>query len=223
LLILAPFALFAGFVGVPPDFPVFGAIFSPEHNYFHHLLVYALPFMSNGGAEVFHVDAPAVAWQPVATSLFVAIAGLLVGFFMYGGRKGLAKGQEDPLIKVLGEPIYRTLQKRYYMDDLYNLILVRPSQAIARFVLAVIDKGIIDSILHGIAYVFTVTGDFIKVLNAWLIDGVGDGIPKGIFSLGGFMRRSQGGHVQVYLLIVLAAVLIIGIFLAWSAGAVLAS
>lgn len=222
LLILTPFALFAGFAGVPPDFPIFGAIFSPQDNFFHHLLVYALPFMENGGYEVFHVDAPLFNWIPVLTSIFVGLAGLGVGYLMYG-RKPLEAGQEDPLIKVLGEPIYTTLQKRYYMDDLYNLILVRPSQALARFVLAVIDKGIIDSILHGIAYVFTVTGDFIKVLNAWLIDGVGDGIPKGIFSFGGFMRRSQGGHVQVYLLIVLAAVLIIGIIFAISAGAVLAS
>jgi NADH-quinone oxidoreductase subunit L len=222
LLILAPFALFAGFAGVPPDFPIFGAIFSPVDNFFHHLLVYALPFMQNGGAEVFHVDAPAFNWIPVLTSVFVGLAGLGVGYLMYA-VKPLEAGDEDPLIKVLGEPIYRTLQKRYYMDDLYGLILVRPSQALARFVIAVIDKGIIDSILHGIAKVFTVTGDFIKVMNTWLIDGVGDGIPKGIFSFGGLMRRSQGGHVQVYLLIVLAAVLIIGIFLAWSAGAVLAS
>jgi NADH-quinone oxidoreductase subunit L len=222
LLILAPFALFAGFAGVPPDFPIFGGIFSPEHNFFHHLVVYALPFMQNGGSEVFHVDAPAFNWFPVLVSIVVGLGGLGLGWLMYG-RKPLEAGQEDPLIKVLGAPIYTTLQKRYYMDDLYGLLFVRPSQAIARFVIAVLDKGIIDSILHGIARAFTVTGDFIKVMNAWLIDGVGDGIPKGIFSFGGLMRRTQGGHVQVYLLIVLAAVLIIGIIFAISAGAALAS
>jgi NADH-quinone oxidoreductase subunit L len=38
LIILAFFALFAGFVGIPSDFPLFGAIFSPEHNPFHHFV-----------------------------------------------------------------------------------------------------------------------------------------------------------------------------------------
>jgi len=226
LLILTPFALFAGFVGVPADFEILwipiGRLFASIGGFFHHFVIYALPFMENGGYEVFHVDAPPYNPVPVGTSIIVGLLGLGIGYLMYG-RKPLEAGQPDPLIKILGEPIYTTLQKRYYMDDLYNLILVRPSQAIARFVIAVLDKGIIDSILHGIAYVFTVTGDFIKVMNAWLIDGVGDGIPKGIFAFGGFMRRTQNGRIQAYLLIVLAAVLIIGIIFAISAGAVLAS
>ena len=60
-------------------------------------------------------------------------------------------------------------------------------------------------------------------MNEWLIDGVGDGIPKGIYDFGGWMRGMQNGRIQYYLLIVLAAVLIIGILFAISAGAVLAS
>lgn len=219
LLVLAVFAIVAGFVGVPPDFPIFGAIFSPKYNYFHHLVVYALPYMSNGGYEVFHVDAPAFNWLPVATSFAVALGGLYVGWLLYW-RKPLVAGEADPLIKILGEPIYTTLQKRYYLDDLYALILVRPSQWISRQIVVFLDKGIIDGILHAIARFFIVLGDFIKVMNAWLIDGVGDGIPHGIYDLGGFLRRTQSGRVQQYLLIVLVAAIVIGIFFAISAGAV---
>lgn len=222
LVLLAFFALFAGFIGVPDDFPIFGAIFSPEHNYFHHLVVYALPFMENGGSEAFHVSAPTFNIIPVATSVVVALGGLWLGWVLYG-RKPLEAGEEDPLIKYLGEPIYTALQNRYYMDDLYELIFVRPSQWVSRGVITLLDKGIIDTVLHTIAAVFTFIGDFIKVMNQWLIDGVGDGIPKGIFDLGGWMRGSQNGRIQYYLLIVLAAVLIIGLIFALTSGAVLAS
>ena len=38
LIILAFFAITAGFIGVPSDFPIFGAIFSPDHNAFHHFV-----------------------------------------------------------------------------------------------------------------------------------------------------------------------------------------
>ncbi|GAB5490864.1 MAG: NADH-quinone oxidoreductase subunit L [Phototrophicaceae bacterium] len=222
LILLAFFALFAGFVGVPTDFPIFGAIFSPDHNYFHHLVVYALPYMENGGYEAFHVDAPAFNIIPVLTSIVVALGGLWLGWVMYG-RKPLEAGEEDPLIKYLGEPVYTALQNRYYIDDLYELIFVRPSQFISRGVITLLDKGIIDTMLHTIAAIFTFIGNFIKVMNEWLIDGVGDGIPKGIYDFGGWMRGMQNGRIQYYLLIVLAAVLIIGILFAISAGAVLAS
>jgi hypothetical protein len=85
-----------------------------------------------------------------------------------------------------------------------------------------VDKGIIDSVLHGIARFFTWVGDLTKVLNAWLIDGVGDGIPRGIFQAGGWLRGSQTGKVQQYLLVVLIAAVVIGVIFALTAGAVTA-
>ena len=69
--------------------------------------------------------------------------------------------------------------------------------------------------------IFTWLGDLIKVLNLWLIDGVGDGIPIAIFHFGGWLRRLQSGRVQLYLLLVLAAAVLIGALLVLSAGAAL--
>jgi NADH-quinone oxidoreductase subunit L len=222
LILLAFFAIFAGFAGVPPDFPIFGAIFSPVDNFFHHLVVYTLPFMENAGTEVFHIEAPSFNWFPVGMSFLVALGGLYAGWLLYW-RKPLEAGQEDPLVKIIGQTMYTTLQKRYYMDDFYKLVFVTPAQAIARWIIAVVDKGFIDNVLHFLGAAFTWLGDFIKVMNKWLIDGVGDGIPRAIFGFGGWMRGSQSGKVQLYLLIVLTAMLLIGIIFAISAGVVLAS
>jgi NADH-quinone oxidoreductase subunit L len=114
------------------------------------------------------------------------------------------------------------LQRRYYLDDLNEMLFERPSKWISANVIKLIDKGFIDGVLHTIAAIFTWIGDFIKVMNAWLIDGVGDGIPKVIFDVGGWMRRMQTGRVQQYLLIVLLAMIAIGILFALSAGALAA-
>lgn len=216
LIILAVFALFAGFVGVPPAFPVFGAIFAPNGNpFFDFVKLSVLPI--EGIAPV----KPPFNWIPVLTSFGVALGGLYLGWLMYG-RKPLQAGEEDPMIEVLGRPVYTTLQKRYYLDDLYTLVFVKPSQWVSNQVNVFLDKGVIDGTLHGIARFFTWLGDFIKVMNAWLIDGVGDGIPQGIYNFGGWLRGSQTGRIQQYLLIVLVAVLVIGVLLALSSGAVTA-
>ncbi len=224
LLILALFAIVAGFVGVPTDFPVLGPIFSPEHNTFHHLVIEALPLPEATAAYAslpdYHPHAPPFNIVPVATSFFVALLGLWLGYMVYW-RKPLKTGQKDPLVASLG-PLHTLFKNRYYLDDIYAQVFVKPSQWLGVQVITFLDRGIIDALLHVIARVFTWLGDLIKVLNLWLIDGVGDGIPIAIFNFGGWLRRMQTGRVQQYMLLVLAAAVLIGIVLVLSSGAALA-
>ncbi len=224
LLILAVFAIGAGFVGVPTDFPVLGPIFSPEYNNFKHLMIESLPLPEATAAFAslpdYHAKPPPFNIVPVATSFIVALLGLWLGYMMYW-RRPLRAGQPDPLVKTLG-PLHTLFQNRYYLDDIYGEVFVQPSQWLARQVIVLLDRGIIDALLHIIARIAAWLGDLTKVLNLWLIDGVGDGIPIAIFHAGGWLRRMQSGRVQLYLLLVLAAAAVIGIVLVLSAGAALA-
>jgi NADH-quinone oxidoreductase subunit L len=209
LIILAVFALFAGFVGVPPQFPVFGPIFSPETNPFFEFVKYTLlPEMQP--------EKPPFNWIPVLTSFVVALGGLGVGWLVYW-RKPLQAGEPDPLVKFLG-PVHGILKNKYYFDELYDTVFVRPSQWFSHHVVSVfLDKGLIDGFLHLIARVATWIGDFLKLLNTWLIDGVGDGIPELVAMFGAWFRRIQTGRIQQYLLLIaIAALLIVVIFIASS-------
>lgn len=213
LIVLAFFAIFAGFVGVPSDFPIFGSIFSPEYNPFHHLV---------GAALV--TEPPHLTFNPipVLASFAIALGGLGLGYAMYG-RKPLVAGQPDPLIKILG-PVHKTLQNKYYVDELYVRVFVNPSQWFARNVSYLfLDKGVIDGFLSLIARVFTWLGDFFKVLNAWLIDGVGDGVPELIARFGTWIRQVQTGRVQQYMLLIAVVALLLAIVFALSTGALQAS
>ncbi len=224
LIILAVFAILAGFVGVPSDFPILGPILSPEHNAFHHLVIEALPLPESTAAYAslpdYHPHAPPFNIIPVATSFLVALLGLWLGWMVYW-RKPLKVGQADPMEKALGalHPIFKN---RYYLDDFYQWLFVKPSQWLGVQVIAFLDKGVIDTFLHVIGRIFTWLGDLVKVLNLWLIDGVGDGIPIAIFNFGGWLRRMQTGRVQQYMLLVLVAAVVIGIVLVLSSGAFVA-
>jgi NADH-quinone oxidoreductase subunit L len=208
LIILAVFAVIAGFVGVHPDFPLFGAIFSPHGN----------PFAQFVGRTLVE-EPPELAFSiiPVLFSFLVALGGLAVGWMIYW-RVPLVAGQPDPLIEILGG-LYPVLKNKYYVDELYARVFVKPSQWFARVVVSeFMDKGIIDGILHTIAKVFTWIGDLIKVLNVWLIDGVGDGIPELIGMFGKRFRRIQTGRVQQYMLFVAIAVIVIALIFIVSSG-----
>ena len=208
LVLLSFFAITAGFVGVPTDFPLFGAIFSPEHNYFHHLV---------GATLIAEPSTLTFNPFPVLVSFAVALGGIFLGWWVYW-RKPLVAGQVDPLVNVLG-PIYPVLQNKYYFDELYVAAFVKPAQWFSKNVAyEFIDRGVIDGFLHLVARVFTWIGDFIKVMNMWLIDGVGDGIPELVGRFGVYFRRLQTGRIQTYMLLLAIAALMIALVFALSTG-----
>ncbi|MBI1282048.1 MAG: NADH-quinone oxidoreductase subunit L [Anaerolineaceae bacterium] len=208
LIILAFFAVVAGFVGVHPDFPLFGSIFSSHGNPFAHFV----------GATLLE-EPPELTFSiiPVLFSFLVALGGIYVGWLMYW-RKPLVAGEPDPLIAMLGG-LYPVLKNKYYVDELYVRVFIKPSQWFSRVVVSeFLDKGIIDGILHALAKIFIWIGDFIKLLNIWLIDGVGDGIPELIAVFGARFRRIQTGRIQQYMLYVAIAVILIAIIFIVGSG-----
>jgi NADH-quinone oxidoreductase subunit L len=209
LIVLAFFAITAGFVGVHPDLPILGSIFSPDGNPFFKFIAPTLPV---------EPEKIAFSWVPVLTSIGVSLGGIYFGWLLYW-RKPLTAGQPDPLIRLLGTQLHNTLRNKYYFDELYAIALVRPSQWFSRHVAyEFIDRGIIDGFLHLLARVFTWIGDFIKVLNKWLIDDVGDGVPELIARLGIWLRGTQSGRVQRYMLVAAVAALFIVLIFALSTG-----
>jgi NADH-quinone oxidoreductase subunit L len=208
LIVLAFFAIFAGFVGVHPNFPILGGMLSGAGNPFHDFV---------GATLIVHPEGISFNVFPVLVSFVVALGGLAAGWLMYW-REPLKAGQPDPLISMLG-PMHNTLKNKYFFDELYELIFVRPSQWFAREVAyEFIDLGIIDGFLHLIARVGTWIGDLVKMINLWLIDGVGDGIPELIARFGVWFRRLQTGSVQQYMLLLALAAILIGIIFALSTG-----
>jgi NADH-quinone oxidoreductase subunit L len=198
-------------VGVPPDFPIFGSIFAPDGNPFFNFVKYSLLTEIQPPKPPFNAI-------PVLTSFAVALGGLYLGWRMYG-RTPLKAGEPDPMTKILSPSVYKLLQNKYYIDELYTAVFIKPAKWFSKHVVVVfIDKGIIDGTIHLIARVFTWIGDLFKVLNLWLIDGVGDGIPQGIAKFGTWFKRIQTGQVQQYMLLVLVAILLMGLIFAVSAG-----
>jgi NADH-quinone oxidoreductase subunit L len=208
LIVLAVFAFGAGFVGVNPQFPILGAIFSPNGNPFEHFV---------GATLLVEPEALGFNLFPVLVSFAASLGGLYIGYLMYW-KKPLVAGEPDPLVNMLGS-VYPALRNRYFFDELYGIVFIRPMQWFANNIASTfIDKGIIDGFLSLIARIFTWIGDLLKNLNLWLIDGVGDGIPELIARFGRWFRWIQSGSVQQYMLLVAIAALLIGIVFALSTG-----
>jgi NADH-quinone oxidoreductase subunit L len=194
LIVLALFAVFGGYVGVPEGFPVLSALFG--QNWFHEFV---------GGTLLERPKALPFSAIPVLLSSLIALTGLALGGLVYA-RRPLTAGEPDPLVR-LG-PIYAFLQNRWYIDGLYHRVFVRPTLWLAdRAVALFMDRVVIDGFLHGVADAVWSMGGALRLFDRVVVNGIGDGIGEAVKTAGRELRALQTGLVQNYLLVVVLGVL----------------
>jgi len=187
--VLAVFAVAFGWVGIPEHFPGLGGILP---NWFHEFIGSML-----GGAHEAEFS-----WVPLVTSLTVALGGLLAGWAAYRNVKAPAQDAlQIPLLK-----------NKWYIDEIYSAVFIGPSIWIAdKVVYQVIDKGLIDGILHlfgkGTAIIGSALRNLIDkpVINAFF----GDGTANLMQGTGRGLQPIQTGRIQQYMLATLLVMLII--------------
>lgn len=199
LVVLAFFAVTAGWVGIPESFPGLGGLIP---NWFEEFV---------GSMLTTHPQAAGHSLVPLFTSLTVALGGLLLGWLVYRG----VRTREDPLKKPLGG-IYKVLQNKYYVDELYAILFYRPATWLAEtLTYKWLDKGVIDGFLHGIAHFGIWLGGVLRnFFDLPVINGAGDTVASSTRGLGTFMRTLQKGKVQQYMLIAMVVFTAAGLLIA---------
>jgi NADH-quinone oxidoreductase subunit L len=143
----------------------------------------------------------AAAFQPVPllTSIVVALGGIALGYLVYRNAYKTAD-DKDPM-EFLG-PVHTFLQNKYYLDELYHNLFVRPAQWFSETVTyKFLDKGLIDGTLHTIGSIAVWLGNTFKKTEKYTIDNPPIYLSDGFKWVGRSFRVIQTGRVQNYLLI----------------------
>ncbi len=137
--------------------------------------------MTGGAAEPAHSTEFALIGAAVA----IAVLGIIIAFVRLKPARLVPKAQAPE-----EQGIERVLLNKYYVDELYDRTIVRPTVWVSRSVLSQgVDQGLID-----------------KVLVTW----VGTGIPR---LFGWFGSRLQSGQVGTYAWVLLIGVIaVLGAF-----------
>jgi NADH-quinone oxidoreductase subunit L len=152
-------------------------------------------------------------WVPLILSVTVAGGGIFLGWLVYG-RKPLTADQADPMIAFLGKPLHSFLENKWYWDEAYDRIFVRPTLAFSeKIVYQVIDKGIIDATLHLIANtVYAIGRAMITIEQAVFSDAI-DWLKDKFLEFANEFRTFQSGKVQEYALLSMLIVFVFATFL----------
>ena len=158
----------------------------------------------------------AVSWggfNPIVAliSLVLALAAIYVSWLIYG-RKPLETGQRDPLKQPLGF-FFTGMENKWYVDEIYTAVILRPYGAVSRFLADVIDWRFWHDWFHEkvIAGTYNYVSKTILDLHIdrQFIDAIGNGLGNLTRRVSGGLRRLQNGFVRSYALAVLFGVVII--------------
>ncbi|HVM61219.1 MAG TPA: NADH-quinone oxidoreductase subunit L [Verrucomicrobiae bacterium] len=175
IAVLSVFALFMGWLGTP----WFGG------NLFHHYLA---------PEEVASEHSDMVLWLSVG----VGLLGIILGWLIYGRKTMVHATDEDPLATALGG-LFTFLNRKWYIDELYEATVFRFTATCAMFFRLVVDKLVVDGCLHliakvarGISQIFRWVGD------EFFINGGFDAGCEGVELGGEELSKLQDGRVQNY-------------------------
>jgi NADH-quinone oxidoreductase subunit L len=195
LVILAALALGAGVLGVPHALG--GA------NRFEQWLA---PVVSAGHGAA-HGAAPAahhvepIEYVLMAAAVGVAALGILIARAMY--RTGSLR--PETVSDLFRGGLYRVVYNKYYVDELYQVVIVNGTLALARLS-ALFDQYVIDGIVNGAAAVTRVTSWLHGLFDNYVIDGAVNGIAAVSAFIGSRVRRLQTGLINAYLYVIVLAV-----------------
>lgn len=175
LYVLAGLAAFGGFLGVPH---LLGDFMGHMPHFLSHWLAPVVPAKH---LPLVGVQLPLHEGVVMAASSVIAIASFFAGVavfkkieFISDAFKGLA-------------PVQKLLSNKYYVDEIYGLIIVNPVKKISAF-----------------------AGD---IIDRYVVDGAVNGIGRGVRAVGVTLRAVQTGDLQTYGLLMLGGVLLAILFI----------
>jgi len=163
----------------------------------------ALPWLHHGYSsfvyygEVHHAGPN---YMLMVISTIVAVSGIGLAYLIYYRQTISA----DRLAERF-RPIYTLLYNKYYFDEFYDLILIRPIMAFARFMWT-FDAGVIDGLVNLTGRATILWSDIKEWFDTWIVDGAVNGVGWLVRQGSALLRFMEPGKVQFYALFVLAGV-----------------
>lgn len=186
LILISPFALILGFIGIPG---------------FNWLEGYLTPFLE---FQHVHVHEHTFNIVPMLLSIVAALGGIFLGYRMYG-QKPLEAGQVDPLRNMLG-PIWWLFHRKYYVDEFYQGTVIAFSLWLSKVLYWFDDFWVIDPIVDGVAKLGVWISSIAAEFDRLVVDGVVNLAGWIASRTGAVLRNTQDGQVQVYLLVAVVTI-----------------
>jgi len=163
LMVLALLSIVGGWIGIPKV--ISGWVGGGDWNVLHHWLEPTLFLPGAGHGETAHAAAThggSVESLLIVLAVVLASVGILLAWTVYR-REGTA----EKLVRATG-PLYTMVRNLYWVDELYELVVLRPFYAVSRF-FREFDRRVVDGLVNAAGIVTELTGQVIKLFQTGLV------------------------------------------------------
>jgi NADH-quinone oxidoreductase subunit L len=147
------------------------------------------------------------------TVLPIALGAAVLGIFIGYGFYGLGMVRRESLIRAF-RPIYSLVKNKYYIDEIYSAVFVRPAVRLAELC-GLIDNKVIDGAVNGVGAVTVEVSAAAGEFDNTVVDGAVNGIGSGTVAAGRQLRRVHTGYVQSYMVAIYAGAAVSLALLLW--------
>jgi len=169
LIILAVLSTIGGLIGIPH-------VFNKIEEYLH-------PMFAHGSAAVEEHGSLGVEMGLMMLSVGVAGLGIYIAGQIYLKKPQIADNLSTSL-----KPVYQLLRKKYYVDEIYEALFVKPIHWLSENVLwKIVDVKLIDGLVNGSAKFFGSLSSVLRFTNTGVVQTYALSIIVGILAILGYL------------------------------------
>jgi NADH-quinone oxidoreductase subunit L len=198
LLVLAACAVLLGFIG------------TPAWPWFQSYLEGHAPNLSLG--NLFRADTLGV----MLLSTVIVAGGIGAGWWLYGRRPAVRPDALDP-IEQAQPGLFRVLRERFYVDELYDLSVIRANAWWAQTA-DWFDRVIWNGVVQAVSYLLLGVAWLNRFFDEYVVNlGFDRGCAR-VRDGGSLLSRFQTGQVQAYLRMIGVGLAVLVLLLTWGCG-----
>ncbi|MBI4924748.1 MAG: NADH-quinone oxidoreductase subunit L [Bdellovibrio sp.] len=146
LQILAVFSLIGGLIGIP------------HFNWIEHWLLSVIPHH-----EIEDLSSHSLEWILMGVSVLVAVVGIAFAFRFY---RNLNRANE---LKQKFSRLHKIIQHKWFIDEIYEFLLVKPIHAFSKNLWLEMDVSIVDRLMVGFGKFSQWSGQGLRVLHTGVV------------------------------------------------------
>lgn len=144
----------------------------------------------------------------MSLGLLAGVSGIVVAYLLYM-KFGTAETGDE---KIKLQPVWKILENKYYLDDLYINGIVNPLKTAVAKAVDQFNSKVLDRFVNSVGLAMGFLGKIVySNLDQDGIDRIVNSVSVGTDDLGGRVKLIQSGRVQHYLALFLSSVLLVSI------------
>jgi len=180
------------------------------------ILPFATPVleqMLEYGEPLASVDLGSAHYIALGASVLIGTVGIGLGVLYYGPWAAWQRLSAKRAAERFG-PVYRFLVNKWYFDELYDAVLVKPTMRIARDVRD-FDRYVVDGLVNATARLTVLMSWAEGLFDLRIVDGLVNAVADAVYGTGDRARGIQTGRLRNYLMVLSAGVVVLslGVFL----------